>query len=149
MAIYSISQVLLMVDGRRITGGTEDDLCEVEFTSPLFEGVDGVDGFHVQNYNPIKSGKVTIRVSPMSAAATYLSGLVNQDQKVGDGLLTGTGQHTVLIQDQGTGAQYASGKCYFETLPTRAFGPQAGGLEFVLICPEIRNAPILSTATGL
>lgn len=149
MAIYSISQVLLMVDGRRITGASEDDICDVEFAAPLFEGVDGVDGFHVQNYNPIKSGKVTIRVSPMSAAATYLSGLIAADQRVGDGLLTGTGQHTVLVQDQGTGALYTSGKCYFEALPSRTFGAQAGSLEFVMICPELRGVVQLSTATGL
>lgn len=83
---YNGKDVVLIINGTRITGFDENDMFEVSRNNPTFEGKAGADGEFTRYKTNDKSGKLKIKLAYSSPANAMLSTLLGVDEATGAGV---------------------------------------------------------------
>jgi hypothetical protein len=129
---YNGKEVVLIINGLRVSGFDENDMFTVARNNPSFEGVTGADGEHTRHHTNDKSGTVTINLGYQSAANAALSALLGIDEN------TGAGVFSMLIQDL-NGASSATGEqCYITGYPEWGVSKETPVLEWVITVADLK-----------
>ncbi len=128
LRVYDASEVSVVIGTIVAEGFDDGDFCVVEQDEDSYTLVVGTDGEAARSKTNNRSATITLTLLQTSAANTAL-GLLHVSDIVSTG---GIGIVPLVIRDSNGKAKYIAEKCWIQKPPTRTFGREAQGREWVL-----------------
>jgi len=123
---YDSKKVSVIVGSRALKGFAEDSRVSVARDEPVFNAKVGGDGEVTRSKTNNRLGTITVSLDQSSESNDYLSGLLQADEKSGNGLFP------VLVRDAGGSSLAGGPKAWIEAFPEMANAKDAGDREWII-----------------
>lgn len=138
---YDFRNWLVTVADQEIRGFDDDEGFSIEWLSPGFVPIEGLDGEQTQNYSGNLAARITLNLKQTSDSNSILTLLMMFDLN-GAPVLNITPFPVHLVSLVENGGTYRGEVCRIEKPPTITGSKEAGMVAWSIYCPEL--APLIS-----
>lgn len=137
---YSLRRVAVTINGVPLSGAADGDFVTITPNANVHDKTPGARGEYAVSATNDRGATITFNVFQGSTVnRNVLETVARQQRDLGLGPAT---LAVIEVTDLETGEEITCPRCWIETLPTRNFGQQQQGREYVFATDEYILAPI-------
>lgn len=131
---YDPSSIAVVVAGRNLEN-LADTFVSVDYNEDAFTYTPNVDGGGTRNYNPNRSGRITVTLKQSADDNLYLSGLHAAD------MLSKLGTFPVLIKDTNGNSLHTAASAWIVRSAPSEYAKEVGDREWIFETDELISVP--------